>query len=195
MKKLVTKIKNFLFCLRYPFWKSRNVFSGKTLGYSFTWYDDIPRGWQIAFGKQLSKDIKQAGKMTRKRLKKHIKWKDLISFQQIKEKYGELCLYASSSEEIEKVLEKYELLSLGYCINCGKPARYRTKGWIEYYCEDCYIKYAQRVSKLSKKEIDFERDRLTIEDIPEITHYINDKELKVDLKKEYNIDFETLWNL
>lgn len=38
------KICNFLLCLRYPFYKSRNVWTGKFLGYEFTWYDDIPKG-------------------------------------------------------------------------------------------------------------------------------------------------------
>ena len=55
--KLKNYIKNFFFCLRYPFWKSRNVWTGKFCGYSSTSYDWIPEGWRKAFGKELSKDI------------------------------------------------------------------------------------------------------------------------------------------
>ena len=58
--KLIRKIKNFFFCLKYPFWKLRNVWTGKFRGYESTFYDWIPDGWRIAFGKQLSKDIKKA---------------------------------------------------------------------------------------------------------------------------------------
>lgn len=135
-KALWRKIKNFLFCLRYPFWKSANVFTGEFLGYDSTWYDDLLPGWRKAFGKALSRDIKRVG---RKYLRAHPgkKWGDILQWQQIKEKYGWLSLYAAAIDEIQVVLDKYELLSGGYCQICGKPARYRTAGWIGYYCEDC----------------------------------------------------------
>ena len=190
--------KNFFFCLRYPFWKARNVFSGKFRGYSITWYDYIPNGWRLAFGKQLSDDIKKAGKESRKRLG-YKSWKNLISWQQIKEKYGELRLYASATDEIMHVLEKYELLSSGYCINCGKPARYMTQGWIEYLCEDCFIDDMKNVTSEEKERLLQER-RLKKKDIPAITSYTKSKQgklikHKVNIKKIYGIDFEELWGL
>lgn len=83
MKRLFRKIHNFFFCLKYPFWKARNVWDGKFLGYSHTWYDDIEKGWQKAFGKQLSNEIKKAGKPV---IKQGKKWEDILVFQQIKEK-------------------------------------------------------------------------------------------------------------
>lgn len=121
------------------------------MGYSSTWYDSIPKGWKIAFGKQLSDDIKKAGKQTRKKSHKHISWKNMITWEQIKEKYGTLRLYASCSEEIFMVLQKYEDMSKDYCIECGKPAKYMTKDRITFYCEDCFNDWLDR-NKFPVKE-------------------------------------------
>lgn len=188
--------KNFFFLLKYPFYREYNRWTGKFMGYKYTEYDSIPNGWQIAFGKQLSEDIKKAGKESRKRLKKHLSWRKMLYWEQIKEKWGELCLYASATTEIRAVLDRYEMMSSCYCIECGKPARYMTRGWIEYYCEKCFeenfkhFKYSETLEDLKKK------CRLTKNDIPTFTFYDNsDKSIKVDLKKEYEIDFEELWNL
>lgn len=149
-RNLCTYIHNIFFTLKYPFWKSRNVWTGKFSGYKFTWYDDIPEGWQKAFGKQLSEDIKKAFKKAKKHDKK-LTWKKAISFQQIKEKWGYLCLYASAVSEIREVLDKYEKLSIDYCIICGKPSEYCTEGWISYLCKSCFAKNLNY--KLPKKEL------------------------------------------
>lgn len=151
--KLFTIIHNFFFCLKYPFWKATNVWTGEFMGYEFTWYDDIPYGWRKAFGKEMSKELKSVGKAY---LKKHKdkKWSDILSWQQIKEKYGSLRLYASAIDPIQNILTRYEVLSIGYCINCGKPARYRTSGWIEYLCDDCIKNYSKvEAERLSEKDI------------------------------------------
>ena len=124
------RLKNFFFCLKYPFWKARNVWTGKSCGYSFTEYDAIPEGWRKAFGKQLSKELKKVLKETHY-LKK-------FRFSEIKEKWGELCLYCfDAPEEVFEVLDKYERMSKHYCIHCGKPSEFVTKGWILYICKDC----------------------------------------------------------
>ena len=192
LKKLIRCIRNYFFCKKYPFWKLTNT-------YSHTWYDNIPEGWQKAFGKQLSNDIKKAGMPF---IKKGKKWEQLLSWEQIKEKYGELCLYASASKEIMKVLEKYELLSIGYCIYCGKPARYKTNGWIEYYCEKCLEKDYRRYDKYTDEELEVikKENRLTKKDIPAV--YVYNKALsgklmkkRVNIKKKYGIDFIDLWGL
>ena len=126
------------------------------------------------------------------------------TFEQIKEKWGELCLYASATKEIRDVLDKYELLSSCYCINCGKPARYRTTGWVEYYCEDCFIKDCKPYDYKTKTYGDISEDklkelkkkcRLTEKDIPKITIYDNGKDCEVDIKEKYNINFSELWDL
>ena len=193
----MAKIRNFFFCLKYPFWKSYNRLTGKFSGYEFTEYDFIPEGWRIAFGKQLSKDIKKAGKASRKRLHKYLSWKELITILEIKEKYGQLRIYAHNTEEIQEVLDKYELLSLGYCINCGKPVKFVTKdGWVEYLCFDCFINnYLNKVVEDYKLQ-EYDRCRLKPKDIPDIERLDkNDNFVPVDLKEEYGIDFYELWNL
>ena len=176
-------IKNWLFCKKYPFWKLTNNWYYYNTGcddrrvnsknffvnYNSTWYDDIPKGWRIAFGKELSKEIKRVGKAYLKEHKDK-KWEDILCWEQIKEKWGELCLYASAIEEIMKILEKYEIMSIGYCISCGKPSRYITKGWITFQCEDCFTNYHTQY-KYSSESIEQlkEECRITSEDIPTIT--------------------------
>ena len=134
MKTTIFKyIYNYFFCLRYPFYKYRNVFTDEFLGYKYTWYDDIPEGWRKAFGKELSKEL-------RKQLKKD---KQLYTFRfaQIKEKWGLLYIYTQGcSEECWELLDKYEELSKEYCIYCGKKTKYETEGYILYLCEDCFKK-------------------------------------------------------
>ena len=181
MKSLFRKIHNFFFCLRYPFYKSRNVWSDKFLGYSCTWYDAIPEGWRIAFGKQLSKELRAA-------LKKD-KLLRTFRFMDIKEKWGELCLYNNGvRDNTDRVITKYEKLSTAYCINCGKPVRYITQGYILYICEDCANKKI-----LGKRP---ESRRLTIDDVPETYVYTKGhEERRVDYKEEYGLDFIKLWGL
>lgn len=122
-------IKNFFFCLKYPFWRATN--------YRCTWYDHIEWGWRKAFGKQLSNDIKAAFKEDKK-INPNLKWKDALRWEQIKEKLATLRLYASATENIMKVLNHYEYISEGYCIKCGKPAEYKTGGWIIPVCSECF---------------------------------------------------------
>ena len=118
--KIFKYIYNYFLCLRYPFYKSRNVWTDKFMGYGYTWYDDIPIGWRKAFGKQLSKELK-------KQLKKDNQLKT-FRFSQIKEKYGSLCIYTQGcSEECWELLDKYEKLSKEYCISCDKKAKYKTE--------------------------------------------------------------------
>lgn len=178
----------FFKCLKYPFLKIYNSFDGKFMGYAYTVDEQIPYGWRKAFGENLIKEIKEAGKLTRKRLHKHVSWKSMINFQEIKEKWGTLCLYASASDEIMSVLEKYEYLSQFYCIHCGKLVKYVTNGYILYICDDCEKKFKGdlSVTELSRKH-----------DIPIITRFNKDNIVKVDVEKEYNIDLKELtryWN-
>lgn len=130
-KTCIRKVYNYFLCKRYSFLKCYNVFTEKFIGYSTTWYDDIPAGWRKAFGKELLKELK-------KTLKKNQEL-NTFRFTQIKEKYGHLCLYhAAATYETSKVLEKYETLSEKYCIHCGRKAEYMTEGWITFVCEKCF---------------------------------------------------------
>ena len=190
--------KNFFLLLKYPFYRVYNRWTGKFMGYAYTELDSVPQGWRKAFGKQMSKDIKAAGKASRKASNKRLSWKQMITWEQIKEKYGGLRLYAAATDEIQKVLDKYELLSEGYCIECGQPARYKTPGWIEYYCKECFIDEVIKRGRIDEKSInkDLQRCRLKKKDIPRWTHYDeHGKGRRVDFKKELGIDFEELWGL
>lgn len=111
---------------------------------TYTEWDAIPVGWNKAFGKQYLKDLK-------KQLKKDkilYKWR----ITQIKEKYGTFRLYCNyGSPEIYNIINKYESLSWGTCIQCGKPATYTSKGWIAPYCEEC-INNSKDPSRYIKRE-------------------------------------------
>ena len=57
----------------------------------------------------------------------------------IKEKYGTLRLYCNgASDEVYKIIDKYENLSYETCIECGNPAKIITDGYVLPYCLHCY---------------------------------------------------------
>ena len=86
-------------------------------------------GWYKAFGKELLKDI---DKQLRKD-KMRTSWR----IMDIKEKYGSLRIYCNyASKEMYRLLDVYEDLSYHTCIECGKPAKYLTGGYILPYCEN-----------------------------------------------------------
>lgn len=125
--------KNFLLCLKYPFIKYYD-WTGCFIGYSFTWYDEIPEGWRIAFGKQFLEDLAKA--LKEDNIPKY-KWRDNLSFGEIKEKWGFLSISACTTDRVYDAISKYEDLSYDYCIHCGKPTKYMTQGYITFICEDC----------------------------------------------------------
>lgn len=45
----------------YPWLKIRNVWTGQEIDNDneFTWFDDLPQGWRIAFGKELIEELDQ----------------------------------------------------------------------------------------------------------------------------------------
>lgn len=121
----------------YPFLEMRNVFTDKpTNNFMFTWLDDMPEGWRIAFGKEICDELKQAlidydNKNGTDMLHKY-------RIHQIKEKYGSLRWYDNGvTPEMSVIISKYEMMSEKICIICGEKAVYSTKGWISPYCEIC----------------------------------------------------------
>lgn len=97
---------------------------------TYTEMDDMDYGWRKAFGKELlrevRKELKISGMLRRYRI------------MQIKEKWGELCWYDSGgTKELFGILRKYEGMSYCTCISCGRPAKYRTVGYVLPYCEKC----------------------------------------------------------
>ncbi len=92
--------------------------------------EDIPKGWSKLFWmcmEEIKEPLEKAG-LTNK-----------FYFLQVKEKYGELCLYNNgATDEVLDIISKYEFLSQFVCDRCGKPADYQTRGWIENICKRCY---------------------------------------------------------
>ena len=158
---------NKLFLKKYPFYKIKDI-NGNVTG---SWYDSIPVGWRKAFGKKLSNDLK-ASLMAAGTL-------ESFRFTDIKEKWGVLEFYHTGCDEkTYEILEKYTALSAGYCMNCGKPAKYKTQGWISYLCESCF-------DKQNKVAIGKGTCRLTAKDIP----------ITSEKADEYGINYYDLWKL
>ena len=92
--------------------------------------DSMP-GWKKAFGKQYLDELKAQLK------KDHYLYQFRIT--DIKEKYGTLRLYCvSASDEVYRIIDKYENLSYETCIECGKPADIITDGYVLPYCMRCW---------------------------------------------------------
>lgn len=92
--------------------------------------DGMP-GWKKTFGDQMLKEVKA-------QLKKD---KCLYSWRitDVKEKWGSLRLYSNfASDELQKIINKYDDLSYETCIRCGEPAKIITDGYVLPYCEHCW---------------------------------------------------------
>lgn len=106
-------------------------------GYRFehTEISAMPKGWLIAFGKEMISEIK----------------KDILAYDtnflyeytitDIKEKYGSLRWYDSgATEKMYKTIGKYENLSIKKCVVCGEPGEIdNDRYWLEPLC----IKHAE----------------------------------------------------
>lgn len=140
----------------YPLWKLVKFYHDVILQIihcipTYNEWNAMEKGWDKAFGKQYLQELKQ----------QLIKDKMLYSFRitDIKEKWGRCNLYcAKASHEVYNIIDKYENLSWDYCIKCGKPSKYISKGWISPYCEDC----------IDKEHIDHYVDK------EEYSGYVND---------------------
>lgn len=98
---------------------------------TFTELDAMPEGWRKAFGIQMCDELKAQLKKERYLYKYRI--------TQIKEKFGTLRWYdAGSSDNIQKIISKYENTSWNTCIVCGKPASKISGRWISPYCDECF---------------------------------------------------------
>ena len=132
VKLLKNKSKHFLY--KAACWIDEKIIDKIFIIPTYTELDAMPKGWRNKFGIQMCKEIKQSLLKTggRKALKTY-------RIVQIKEKFGGLRWYDawSTDEILHTIIPKYEKLSFETCINCGKPAKYVSKGWISPYCEDC----------------------------------------------------------
>jgi hypothetical protein len=68
--------------------------------------------------------------------------KDEISpFVQIKSKFGGLRVYTMDyNENMNKIIRKYEGLSLETCESCGSPGTRKGRGyWVTTLCDICFV--------------------------------------------------------
>ena len=66
-----------------------------------------------------------------------------IEITQIKESWGELCIYVNNApSEIVDAINEAREKSIHICAHCGRPAEriYDTTGWIYTLCPDCLKK-------------------------------------------------------
>lgn len=149
--------ENKVLCEKYPFlkWYGDPLCSGYSedheLDYKYTWEDEVPEGWRRALCPQMWEDLKEI--LTRNCCI------DSFRFVQIKEKFGELRLYCDcsdcSDEAFQEIIdweERYLHLSTHYCVNCGKPAKYMSLGWICPWCEECVRELNEYVIDLNDVE-------------------------------------------
>lgn len=133
-KRLLLKNKKLL--KQYPWLKipSYRPEHGKHR-FEYTYNDDMPKGWRIAFSKMLYDEINEY-------LDLHPLYKKNFCIEQVKEKYGGLRMYFFPyDEQIDRIINKYSVLSENICIVCGKPDVPMTNGgWIYPCCSECYCK-------------------------------------------------------
>ena len=126
----------------YPWIKPRD-WSGNVIsitemvddGEIFTAWNDFPYGWRKAFGWEMLREL--AAVINEDKLEQ-------FTILQIKEKYGSLRFYASGgNERTHEIIAKYEDLSEVTCVECGKPAKWISTGWICPYCDECRKKIVE----------------------------------------------------
>ena len=96
----------------------------------FTWLDAMPDGWRMAFGEKMCEEIREA-LVSENALKTY-------RIYQVKEKYGGLRWYDSGrTYKVDKIVNKYEMLSYRTCVDCGEPATCMSTGYILPFCDRC----------------------------------------------------------
>lgn len=156
--------KNKELCERMPYLIPINPWTGKIpKGYDYSYIAgeyDLPKGWQKLF-LQMCEEILPVLEKTN--------FKEKFQFSQIKEKFGWMRVYTfGAPEEVRDIIAKYEHVSGYVCSECGRPASFRTKGYILPYCNDCW------------KDIARHEDGDFIKFNPTLTRIYTDKEEKID---------------
>lgn len=168
------KLKNFWLVIRFPF-----LLPDGDWDMSYTKLDFMPKGWRETFGIQMCRDIK-------KELLRNGGAKELLRYRilEIKEKYGGLRWYDNGYMEgskIPDIIDYYEDLSMCYCLNCGNPVRYITKGYIGYLCLVCFEHSIEHLPE-DKKKLYRKSCRLDKSFIPKRSN-------------QTGVDFEKLWRV
>lgn len=122
-----------------PFLLPRNGFNGEIdddYDFSYTELDmaEIPEGWEnllYNYCLEITPILAKANEL------------ENFHFLQIKEKWGELCIYNSGvnlaiADELDAVEKKYVDMSKQTCCLCGKAGKMTYVGWICPFCKDCW---------------------------------------------------------
>ena len=140
-RKVIKKNKHLL--KEYPFLRMDDFGSDKIL-YDRTWLDLIPDGW---------KKIALVHFQAIKKILENNNALPYLKIIEVKEKYGRLRIYYHFPncpiyeqnkrwlDDIDRQFDMLEKDSWNICINCGKPAKFETGGWITPICEDCKEKF------------------------------------------------------
>lgn len=68
-----------------------------------------------------------------------------VQFFQIKEKFGQLCLYTNGSDDqVSGMIRMAEAISGCTCEDCGLPGKKRQGGWIRTLCDTCADKRGKK---------------------------------------------------
>lgn len=173
---MTEKEHNKMLVEKYPFliptsmWTSEPV---KSYDYSYTFLDDMPKGWKRAFGEIMCEMIKEE-------LIKHNQL-DKYRVIQVKEKFGQLCWYdRNATNEIRNIIKDFEYISSFTCINCGKlNASIIGELWISPFCEECYLKKHKGHGATSEDYQNHKLSKDTLESTHEIVIYKGDKEIVI----------------
>lgn len=158
------KKRNKALVKKYPWLLPRNVWTDKIpedYDYTYTELDSLSRGWRIAFGDMICKEVDAELKRTGRR--------DTYRIQELKSKYGSMRWYDNGgSDQLRQIIDKYEYLSENICESCGRPDVPQTNGgWIEPICFDCFVKRVRRSEQYQAKYLQHDIPPKTLEEIKE----------------------------
>lgn len=118
---------------KYPWLRINNRWTNEYIdGAEGTELDLMPDGWRKAFGEQMCEEINT----------ELLTWpqeeREKFRIIDIKEKWASLRFYTNLvTPNLNKIIQKYTLLSRFTCIYCGKPALWISRGWYMPFCQKC----------------------------------------------------------
>ena len=107
---------------------------------TYTELDTIEKGWRRAFGIKMCRELKK--ELRKSHRLRHYRILD------IKEKWGELCWYSlGGNAAVFEIERRYERLSADLCIDCGRPAKWITTGYVCPFCDEHLPKTARETKR------------------------------------------------
>lgn len=149
--------KNYELCMKYPILIPKIGFDGEVADnyeYDYTELNNIPVGWANAFGEQWAAEVQDAiNKLPENDREK-------VYILQLKEKFGVFSQYFNyTTDDIDAIIRKYEIISKRTCIRCGAKATKILTSWISPYCYGCSEKMRGKFVDIEwLKETDVDED-------------------------------------